>query len=116
MVVRSTSRYGDPETGPKWRTCWMWCPGCDSAKGIPVPAEDGSLPPDGPHWSFDGNLEAPTLNPSILQYESGSVPRCHSYVVNGQWQFLSDCTHQLAGQTVNMVPVPDWLYREGDAS
>lgn len=30
--------------------------------------------------------------------------RCHSYITNGQIQFLSDCTHKLAGQT---VPLPD---------
>ena len=30
---------------------------------------------------------------------------CHSFVVNGQIQFLPDCTHALAGQT---VPIPDW--------
>lgn len=36
---------------------------------------------------------------------------CHSFIVNGQWQFLGDCAHALAGQTVPMVPVPDWLIR-----
>jgi hypothetical protein len=29
--------------------------------------------------------------------------RCHSFVVDGQIQFLGDCTHKLAGQT---VPLP----------
>lgn len=112
MVVRNTSRYGDPEDGPKWRTCWMWCPGCDHAKGIPVAGEDGTLPPDGPSWDWDGNLEAPTLNPSILQHKGGSIPDCHSFLRAGQWEFLSDCTHELAGQTVPMVPLPDWLVHE----
>lgn len=31
--------------------------------------------------------------------------RCHSFVVDGQMQFLGDCTHALAGQT---VPIPPW--------
>ena len=30
---------------------------------------------------------------------------CHSFVKDGQIQFLSDCSHELAGQT---VPLPDW--------
>lgn len=37
--------------------------------------------------------------------------QCHSFIKNGQWQFLSDCAHELAGQTVPMVPLPDWLCR-----
>jgi hypothetical protein len=28
--------------------------------------------------------------------------RCHTFVKNGQIEFLSDCTHELAGKTVNM--------------
>ncbi|WEX16299.1 DUF6527 family protein [Pseudomonas sp. G11] len=30
---------------------------------------------------------------------------CHSFVTNGRIQFLGDCTHKLAGQTVDL---PDW--------
>lgn len=30
---------------------------------------------------------------------------CHSFVIDGRIQFLEDCTHGLAGQTVNL---PDW--------
>ena len=29
---------------------------------------------------------------------------CHSFVNNGRIQFLLDCTHHLAGQTVNLPP------------
>ncbi|MCZ4340562.1 hypothetical protein O4H52_03015 [Sphingomonadaceae bacterium G21617-S1] len=31
---------------------------------------------------------------------------CHSFVRNGQIEFLSDCTHALAGQTVPLPPFP----------
>lgn len=34
---------------------------------------------------------------------------CHSFLKKGQWQFLNDSAHSLAGQTVPMVPLPDWL-------
>lgn len=33
---------------------------------------------------------------------------CHSFLTGGLWQFLDDCAHALAGQTVPMVPLPDW--------
>jgi hypothetical protein len=93
----------------------MWCPGCDHAVAIPVAAEDGTLPPDGPHWTWNGDLASPTFQPSILQHQANdTVPLCHSFVTSGQWQYLSDSTHHLAGQTVDMVPVPDWLYRDGE--
>lgn len=107
MVVHPTSRYGIDE--PKWQTCWVWCPGCDHATAIPVAGKDGTLPAKGAHWSWDGNMEAPTFDPSILQHQSGSIPQCHSYIKAGRWEFLSDSTHKLAGQTVDMVPLPDWL-------
>jgi hypothetical protein len=113
MTVCRTTSYGHPDA-PPWRTVWMWCPGCDHAKGIPVPGEDGALPPEGPHWEWNGSLTSPSLTPSILQHASGRMPQCHSYLTDGQWQFLSDCTHELASQTVPMVPLPDWLYAEAD--
>lgn len=60
----------------------------------------------GPQWSFNGDLERPTLSPSILsRYEWGperSPVVCHSFVADGRIQFLGDCTHSLAGQTVDL--------------
>jgi hypothetical protein len=37
---------------------------------------------------------------------------CHSFLKNGQWQFLGDSTHRLAGGTSQMVPLPDWIVKE----
>lgn len=31
---------------------------------------------------------------------------CHSFLRAGRWEFLSDSAHHLAGQTVDMVPLP----------
>lgn len=87
---------------------YMWCPGCDDVHSINVSG-------DRTVWSWDGNREAPTFSPSIL-VRYGNVERvprqCHSFVRSGRWEFLTDSTHPLAGQTVPMVPVPDWLVRE----
>lgn len=85
----------------------FWCPGCDHAHRIVVDAPNG--------WTWDGNEAAPTVSPSILihshktfdaNHEVVDTPQCHSFVVAGQWQFLGDSTHALAGQTVPMVPFP----------
>lgn len=107
VVVFQVADSGDRPLG---RACWVWCPACDEAHRFSIAGEDGSLP-DGPCWTWDGNTEAPTFGGSMLVYETTVSPRCHSLVANGQWQFLGDCTHALAGQTVPMVPVPDWLLR-----
>ena len=61
---------------------------------------------NGPEWEFDGNEEAPTLSPSLLSRCRGGV--CHSFVRNGEFQFLSDCTHEHAGKSIPLAPLPDW--------
>lgn len=117
LIVRRQWKYADIKAADNHdkvrcgRSCWMWCPGCDHAVCIPIVGEDGSVP-DGPTWEWDGNLEAPTFSPSILQHTGGRIPRCHSFVRGGQWQFLADCEHALAGRTADMVPLPAWLVRE----
>lgn len=83
------------------------CPGCQAVHSIQHGAEDG------PNWGWNGSLERPTFSPSVLVTYSGAdagtngAPPavCHSFVVNGRIQFLGDCTHALAGQTVD---IPDW--------
>jgi hypothetical protein len=96
-----------------------WCPGCRNTHQVPVKPEA----PDG--WDFDGNLDAPTLAPSVLLYAHETLtddypgwpapitdqyqtttPNCHSFVRAGQIVFLPDCTHELAGQTVPMQDIP----------
>ena len=82
-------------------------------------------------WQVTGTAELPTFSPSVLVTTGHFIPRerndgscwctyakenpeeklpfgcylCHSYVRDGMVQFLSDCTHALAGQT---VPLGDW--------
>lgn len=77
-------------------------------------------------WSFNGNLERPTFRASMLvkgvRYPSGgefptpdehsrvmageTLPMqpwvCHSFVTDGRIEYLGDCTHSLAGQTVDL--------------
>lgn len=75
-------------------------------------------------WSWDGDLERPTISPSVLvhphdRFIDGSLerpaltapenitttPLCHSFVTDGRIEYLSDSTHALAGQTVDL---PEW--------
>ena len=101
----------------------FWCPGCNHMHvvGISTGVCD---------WGFNGNYDRPTFTPSVkvtgrdftaagrAAYEewcarghpklpSGTSPPfesratcCHSFVRDGQIQFLGDCTHALAGKTV----------------
>lgn len=86
------------------------CPGCvaggpngyEGVHILPVNAENdiGS-----PSWSWNGDLEKPTLSPSIL---SQGYSRCHSFLRDGVFEFLNDCDHSLAGKKVEIPDLPDW--------
>lgn len=79
------------------------CPGCEGGHAVPVNGHSS-----GRGWQWNGSLESPTLTPSVLVNVGGSNPTkpiCHCFVKDGKIQFLSDCTHKLAGQTVD---VPEW--------
>lgn len=90
------------------------CPGCKVVHSVHYGVGDG------PRWTWNGNVEQPTFTPSILvRYPTWVPPAspenmnvgpqtkvdvvCHSFITDGRIQFLSDCTHELAGQTVDMV-------------
>lgn len=64
-----------------------------------------------PKWSWDGDTVSPTFSPSILvQGDFGDERKsltCHSFVRNGNIEFLGDCSHALAGQTVPMPKLTD---------
>lgn len=86
------------------------CPGCPRTGVHLLPVNS---PQVSPSWFWDGNLEAPTLDPSILSHiepydpETGAPQGiCHSYLRAGVFEFLSDCTHPLAGQRVPMPDLP----------
>ncbi|MEE9408282.1 MAG: DUF6527 family protein [Polaribacter sp.] len=82
------------------------CPGCGGGhapyiKGTGVPV-----------WGFNNDLVKPTFTPSILvKGHLGEVKGidkygiCHSFVTDGKIKFLTDCTHELAGKTVDIKPI-----------
>ena len=88
------------------------CPGCKAMHHVIVDGSRG--------WTWNQSGDAPTFNPSVLV--RGTVPItdqeheiimgdgtvnpkplvCHSFVTDGRIRFLNDCTHDLAGQTVDL--------------
>lgn len=94
----------------------FYCAGCKQHHGVTE------------SWQFNGDFEKPTFNPSILvrstamtekglaDYEAwceAGYPRhgesfeskptvCHSFVKDGKIQYLNDCTHDLAGKTIEL--------------
>lgn len=102
----------------------FWCPGCNEAHHVNV-GTDGC----GPAWGFNENGDAPTFTPSVFLRSGHHMPgcgaecwctfearfgrpspfacvSCHSFVTNGRIQFLADCSHALAGQTVDLPDYP----------
>jgi len=67
-----------------------------------------------PNWTWDGSVEFPTLRPSILTRGDCFVgndgetenPVGHTWINQGRAEFLSDCTHEFAGQTLDLLEVP----------
>lgn len=55
-------------------------------------------------WTWNGDTNKPTIRPSILTTNHSGL-RCHSWVNDGQAQFLSDCSHALVNKTVEMLEV-----------
>lgn len=74
------------------------CPACDQVHTI------------NNSWKFNGDVDNPTFSPSVLvQGARGFNPpvkfKCHSFIKEGKIQYLSDCSHEFAGKTVDMVDV-----------
>ena len=87
----------------------FFCPGCKESHVIYT---------SGPvKWEWNGSFDSPTSSPSILVHrhampdaeeefeEYRKEMRCHSFVRNGQIEFLSDCTHSLAGQIASLPEI-----------
>ena len=70
------------------------CPGCDEWHGCKVPG-----------WTFNGDMDKPTFSPSLkvtMKRHEQPTRICHSFIKDGMIQFLNDCHHKLAGQTVEI--------------
>lgn len=91
-----------------------WCPACEEMHVIPD------------SWSFDGNVDLPTFNPSVkitgkkcvvvdgkwtgewVRDVSGRAVDscCHYHLHAGELKFCGDCTHAHAGKKVLLPLLP----------
>lgn len=88
----------------------FWCPGCQCGHKVNIESEGSTHPV----WSLSGSLDNPTISPSICVTTKWSVPSfkakvCHLFIRNGKIEYLPDCTHELAGKTVDMVDLEQIL-------
>ena len=105
----------------------FYCPGCNMTHTV----YHGSG--TGPKWTWNGDIDKPTFSPSVLVRVGHYIPDrtkgdcwcdynkehpddqdfkcliCHSFITDGKIQFLNDCSHELAGQTVDL---PDRIEME----
>jgi hypothetical protein len=106
----------------------FYCPGCKKHHSVWVKPSANS---NGAAWTWNGSKEVPTFSPSILvnyrhwtppvtsenytEYKLKPWPQtqvdaiCHSFVTDGKIQFLNDCTHSLAGKTVELPEIDSVL-------
>lgn len=75
------------------------CPGCKELHALDTT------------WQFNGNLDKPTVSPSVLVrgWLNEKFPNgvCHSFIKDGMIQFLGDCSHELKNQTVELLEIKD---------
>ena len=91
----------------------FWCPGCNCLHEIAVDKPNYF----GGRWTFNGDPVKPTFSlsyhlrintPDMQGYNQHvATTVCHSFIRDGRIEFLSDCTHALAGQTVDLPDFPD---------
>lgn len=84
---------------------WFRCPGCKHPHKVGI--REGTNV--GHVWDFNWDYEKPSFNPSYLSTHPRTKPIpnyvCHLFIRDGKIEFLTDCSHDLAGQTID---IPDW--------
>jgi Family of unknown function (DUF6527) len=77
----------------------FFCPGCQTSHIINTNSRNGL-----PVHSLYGSPDKPTIKASVLSRGDKKMgkPHCHSFITRGRIKFLKDCTHKLAGKTVNL--------------
>jgi hypothetical protein len=77
----------------------FYCPGCEHSHVYFLKIGEKV-------WDFNGDLESPTFTPSLLnRCEPHPDPKlrvCHLNLTAGKLHFHPDCTHDLAGQVVDL--------------
>lgn len=88
---------GEPFHHPQYL---YWCEGCSYEHAFALKSEGGN-------HDFNGDLNVPTISPSLLERYSGHV--CHSFIKAGVIKYENDCTHHLKGQTMQLKDVEEMI-------
>jgi hypothetical protein len=129
MAKVRITRYGPTENPGGIYGVGFICPGCGQDHTCPT-AEYHAEGYQNDIWGFNGNFDRPTFTPSLLwrsgHFMHSPTPqqpycwhnpapgveakpewcyRCHSFVTDGRIQFLSDCSHALAGQIIELPEI-----------
>lgn len=71
------------------------CPGCGGHHGV-----------NAERWHWNGDLEKPTLSPSVKHTYPEKPPHiCHYFIRAGLIEYCRDSTHALAGKTVDLPDI-----------
>lgn len=98
VLVLTTHRYANCQQ----ELASFYCPGCKHNHAYRVAG-----PEQGPVWEWNKSFDKPTFTPSLLNRKpDGDV--CHLFVCDGRIDFCGDCTHELKGRSVPMVPYKEW--------
>lgn len=81
----------------------FWCVGCRQPHAMPIVR---ARPAPARRWFFDGNMQAPTIEPSLRVMKMDGVSTdCHVVITAGMLNYCADSVHRFAGHSVPMV---DW--------
>lgn len=113
MPLVKVKRVGD--VSASYRMLFYWCEACDSCHAVRI--DDGPKVPH-PKWTWNGDREKPTLNPSILEYTTDDRGQretlCHHFLRSGVIEYCGDNPHRLNGQRVPLIPIPETWGISGD--
>ena len=96
-IVKSVKSTGDP------LFVRFYCEGCEEMHILKVSGK-------GCTWEFNNDFERPTFKPSLLVNKGKSdvyAPVCHSFITDGHIKYLNDCTHHLAGKTIELSEISE---------
>lgn len=84
----------------------FWCPACQEGHSFRTVTPDGKSP----IWTFDGNEESPTFQPSLLLFYTHPETNqrktiCHLNLTKGILIYHGDCPHAMKN---TQVPLPEY--------
>lgn len=80
----------------------FYCPACKYHHPYNTVKVDNN-----PCWKFNGDMIKPTFTPSLKCFGGSTGTSCHLFVTDGKIIYCNDCPHEMAGKTIDMIPMED---------